>query len=117
MKEQILKGRKAVDAYRLAHAQLHSKGWYKGISEEHTPLLEEMVNQLSKQGFNSVDEFFGASDELNLQELELDADFQAKFCEANKDAKKYIDEEGNKWVEDTAKARLLKREALGRMWH
>ncbi len=60
-KQQILKGREAADAYRAVHTQLHSGGWYEGISEAHTPLLEKMLADLKKQGFNSLDEFFTAS--------------------------------------------------------
>jgi len=60
-KEQILKGRKAVDAYREAHRQLYSKPWHKGIPEEHTPLLNTMLAEFGKQGFNSPQEFFDAS--------------------------------------------------------
>ena len=65
MKEQILKGREAVDAYRAAHTQLHSKPWHKGVSEDHTPLLNIMLAALKSQGFNSLDEFFTASERLN----------------------------------------------------
>ena len=50
-KQKVLKGREAVDAYRLAHTQLYSKGWYKGIPEEHTPLLNTMLADLKKQDF------------------------------------------------------------------
>ena len=63
-KKAILKGRKAVDAYRAAHAQLYAQGWHKGIPEEHIPLLETLTKALNKQGFASLDEFFAASDAL-----------------------------------------------------
>ena len=66
---QILKGRKAVDAYRTAHTALHFKGWHKGIAEEHTPLLDKLLADLKEQGFNSLGEFFAASEKLNIQEL------------------------------------------------
>ena len=33
---KILKGREAVDAYRVTHTQLYVNGWHKGIPEEHT---------------------------------------------------------------------------------
>ena len=56
--QNIIKGRGAVDAYRAAHAQLHSAKWHKGLPEEHTPLLNTMLSELKKQGFNSIDEFF-----------------------------------------------------------
>ena len=71
-KSKILKGRKAVDAYREAHSQLYFQGWHKGIPEEHTPLLNTMLSEFKKQGFNSLDEFFDASELLNVQELGLE---------------------------------------------
>ena len=60
-KGKILAGRKAVDAYRTAHAQLHSKPWHRGIPEAHTPLLNIMLASLKEQGFHSPQEFFDAS--------------------------------------------------------
>ncbi len=79
-KVKVEKGRMAVDAYRTAHIQLYSGGWHKGIPEVHTPLLEKMLADLKKQGFNSLDEFFTASEELNVQELGFKdrADFETK---------------------------------------
>ena len=62
--ERLLAGRKAVDAYRTAHTQLCSNGWYAGISEAHTPLLEKMLAVLKKQSFNSLDDFFDAGEKL-----------------------------------------------------
>ncbi|GAG76254.1 unnamed protein product [marine sediment metagenome] len=67
-KEKILAGRKAVEAYRVAHTKLYSRGKHKGISEEHTPLLNIMVKMLSGLGFNTIQEFFGASKELDIAE-------------------------------------------------
>lgn len=58
VKGKILAGRKAVDAYREAHRQLHSGGWYKGISEAHTPLLEKLVADLEKTGVTSTEKDF-----------------------------------------------------------
>lgn len=63
-KERILAGRKAVGAYRTAHAQLHSKPWHKGIPEEHTPLLNIMLGAFKGLGFNTIQEFFDASKTL-----------------------------------------------------
>lgn len=60
-KDKILSGRKAVDAYRQAHTQLHSQPWHRGIPEEHTPLLEKMLADLKEQGFNSLEEYFQAA--------------------------------------------------------
>ena len=70
-KKAILKGRKAVDAYRSAHMRLYTQGWHKGIPEEHTPLLNTLMEALNKQGFASLDEFFTASNQLNLEEAGL----------------------------------------------
>ncbi len=91
---KILEGRKAVDAYREAHRQLHSKPWHRGIPEEHTPLLNKLLAELKKQGVNSLAEFFDASEELNAKELGFTSrnDFEARATEAD-------------------------REALDRMWH
>ena len=69
--ENILSGRKAVNAYREAHSQLNDSKWYKGVPEAHTPLLNMMLTELDKQGFKSIDEFFTASDKLNLEEAGL----------------------------------------------
>lgn len=71
-RQNVLNGRAIITADRTAHTQLHSKGWYKGMSEEHTPLLEKMLTDLKKQGFSFLDEFFNASELLNIQELKPD---------------------------------------------
>jgi len=83
-KEKILAGRKAVENYRDAHRQLHAGGWYKGISEDHTPLLKKMVADLEKLGITSIEKdfepkkteilakFWDESDLFNLQELGLE---------------------------------------------
>lgn len=63
-REKILTGRKAVDAYREAHIQLHSKPWHRGIPEEHTPLLNIMLKAFKGLGFNTIQEFFDASETL-----------------------------------------------------
>ena len=86
VKGRVLAGRKAVDAYRTAHTALHKKPWHKGIPEEHTPLLDKLLVDLKKQGVNSLDEFFNASEELNAQELGFTSkeDFVAKATEADK---------------------------------
>ena len=52
-KTKILAGRKAVDAYRESHRLLHANGWYKGVSEDHTPLLEKLVADLERIGVTS----------------------------------------------------------------
>jgi len=81
LKGRVLKGRKAVDAYRTAHTALHAGGWYKGISEDHTPLLEKLVADLEKLGITSAEldfepkkteilaKLWAESNLLNIQEL------------------------------------------------
>ena len=85
---QVLEGRKAVDAYREAHCQLHSKPWHRGIPEEHTPLLNKLLSELEKQGFNSLQEFWDTSEELNIQELgfEFREDFEARASKSEREA-------------------------------
>lgn len=68
-KAKILAGRKAVEAYRTAHTQLYKKGWHRGIPEEHTPLLNIILKAFKGLGFNAIQEFFNASDLMNIQEL------------------------------------------------
>ena len=80
-KDKILAGRKAVDLYRNAHAQLYSKPYYRGIHADHTPLLERLVNALESLGFTSTEtafepkkteilaKFWADSNLLNTQEL------------------------------------------------
>ena len=68
-KYKILAGRKAVDTYRAAHALLHSTKWHKGVPEAHTPLLNTMLAELKKQGFNSLDEFYKANETVCYSEL------------------------------------------------
>jgi len=67
-KQKVLAGRKAVEAYRTAHTKLYSRGWHKGIPEEHTPLLNIMLGAFKGLGFSSIQEFFDASEELNVAE-------------------------------------------------
>lgn len=57
-REKVLAGRKAVDAYREAHRQLHSKPWDRGVPEEHTPLLGTLVKALEELGFASTETDF-----------------------------------------------------------
>jgi hypothetical protein len=85
---KILLGRQAVDTYREAHRQLYSKPWHRGIPEEHTPLLDNLLAGLKGQGLNSLGEFFAASEELNIQELGFQdkADFEARATEADIEA-------------------------------
>lgn len=83
-KKKILAGRKAVKQYRADHAQL--KGFGKEIHDAHTPLLNTMLVELKKQGFNSLDKFFNASEELNIKELGFASreDFEAKATQIDR---------------------------------
>lgn len=85
---RVISARLAVNAYRLAHTQLYATGWHKGIPEEHTPLLNTMLDEFEQQGFNSLQEFFEASQELNILELGFTStdDFEAKATEAQREA-------------------------------
>jgi hypothetical protein len=87
-KENIIAGRNAVDAYRADHAKLYDKPWHRGIPQEHTPLLNNLLAELKGQGFDSLDQFFEASQEQNMQELGFEdkADFEAKATEADREA-------------------------------
>ena len=99
-KARTLAGRKAVDAYREAHRQLHNKPWHKDIPREHTPLLERLVANLERLSFTSVEtdfepkkteilaRFWAESEELNVQELGFKnrVDFRAKATEADREA-------------------------------
>jgi hypothetical protein len=87
-KGKVLNGRKAVDAYRADHARLYDKPWHRGIPEEHTPLLNNLLAELKEQGFNSLDEFFAASEELNIYDLGFASreDFEAKATGDDREA-------------------------------
>ncbi len=67
-KKRVLAGRKAIEQYRAGHPQLYAGGYYKGIHDAHTPLLNTMKTELKEQGFNNLDEFFDACEGLNKQE-------------------------------------------------
>jgi len=84
-RSKVLEGRKAVDAYREAHRQLHSEPWHRGIPEEHTPLLNKLLAELEGQGQGWLQEFFALSELLNLQELGFSSkeDFEARATEAD----------------------------------
>jgi len=84
--DKVELGRRAVNAYRAAHAQLHTKTWYPQIHDDHTPLLERLKDDLKAQGFNSLDEFWDASDDLNIKEIGfIDRDdFEALATEADR---------------------------------
>ena len=63
-RSKILAGRRAVDAYRVAHTKLYEKGWHRGKPEEHTPLLNIMLGAFKGLGFNTIQKFFDASGTL-----------------------------------------------------
>lgn len=79
-RQKVLAGRKAIEAYRTAHAALYSKPWHKGVPEEHTPLLKALINVLKGFGFTSSEtdfeprkteilaKFFDASNKLDITE-------------------------------------------------
>jgi len=68
-KQKIIQGRKAVDAYRVSHIQLHSKPWHKGVSKEHATLQDALLAELNGLGFESLESFFTASRLLNQATL------------------------------------------------
>lgn len=49
----LTRARDAVNAYRLAHTELSAKGWYRGIGNDHTPLLDAMIKTMEIEGFTS----------------------------------------------------------------
>ncbi len=89
-RERVEFGRQAVSDYRAAHAQLHTQGYYPQIHDDHTPLLEELKGEFKEQDFNTLDEFFDASELLNLNDLGFKdrVDFEARATEADREALK-----------------------------
>ncbi len=62
--KEITAGKKAVEVYQEAHKALYSNGWYKGIEEAHTPLLDALLVSLTNLGFNSLNEFEVANENM-----------------------------------------------------
>ncbi len=60
-KTEILQGRNILEGYRNAHIALYSSGWYKGISDAHTPLFAKLKKDLKLLGFDSLVAFFSVS--------------------------------------------------------
>lgn len=88
MRLKVLEGQASVEAYREVHRQLHAQEWHKGIPQEHTPLLNTMLAELNTQGFNSLEDFFESSQELNISELGFASkeDFEARASSADREA-------------------------------
>ncbi len=88
LKENILAGRSFVDEYRGEHTKLYDRGWHKGIPEEHTPLLNSLKNKLNAKSFDSIEDFFAASDELNAIELGFNSfeDFNSRASDEDQEA-------------------------------
>ena len=89
-RDRVELGRQAVSDYRAAHAQLHAKSYYPQIHDDHTPLFEKLKDDLKEPGFFSLDDFFKASEDLNITELGFRdrADFEAKATQADREALK-----------------------------
>lgn len=65
-KVKILAGRKAIDDYRAAHAQLHSS---EGTPEDHTPLGNTMLSKLRELGFDSIEGFMKANKQAVREDI------------------------------------------------
>jgi len=72
----MTRGRDAVNAYRHAHNQLYVNGWYRGISEDHTPLLVAVVKLMEKEGYTSAELEFEQKKTEILGKFWLDSDTQ-----------------------------------------
>jgi len=76
---QLTRGRDVINAYRYAHEQLYIKGWYRGISDDHTPLIQAMTEALKGEGYKGESDsavlgsFFYQSDTENAKELGYDS--------------------------------------------
>lgn len=99
---EVTRGRDAVNAYRYAHEQLYNKGWYRGISEDHTPLLVVTVEVLEREDYASpkatweerkeeiLKKFWDDSNKQNAKDLgfiDLE-DFNAKVKKLKDEGKK-----------------------------
>lgn len=51
----VREGRRSMEAYRLAHTEISKNGYYKGLSEDHIPLLQVLIADLEKQRFRAID--------------------------------------------------------------
>jgi hypothetical protein len=87
-RDRVELGRQAVSDYRAAHTQLHTQSYYPQIHDDHTPLLRKLEDDLREQDFSSLDGFFNASEELNLEELGFEdrIDFETRATQADREA-------------------------------
>jgi len=72
----VTRGRDAVNAYRHAHTMLYVNGWYRGISEDHTPLLVVMVEVVEQEGYESNETTWEARKTEILKKFWVDSDTQ-----------------------------------------
>lgn len=70
---KVADGRRSLLAYRAAHTELNKNGYYKGLSEDHLPLLEVLVENLEADGYTSNAYVFNDRTAEILQKLELDS--------------------------------------------
>ena len=87
-RETVLDGRKVVNAYRLAHAQLYTFATSRlTISQEHSPLIQKMQDGLKALGFASEDDFREANNDLCAKDMGLKSmsDFEAHCTGAEVD--------------------------------
>lgn len=83
-RKKVLKVREVVDAYREAHALLHQKSYYRGIHDDHTPLLYKLKSDVKSLGFENLEHAFKVIEyEDNLTFLKtIGFDSQIKYDEA-----------------------------------
>lgn len=116
---EITRGRDYVDAYRYAHQQLYVHGSYRGLSADHIPLLDALVEALKSEGYTSQEKdkvkqtaevlkkFWDYSDNQNATELgyeglsdlqtEVEILWQSDKKEDKDKAKKIMDDLDKKW--------------------
>jgi len=73
--KRILAGRKAVEEYREAHAKLDDTN---GL--DHMPIHNELLSKLKELGFDSLQDFFAASQQANIEALSK-AVIKVKYCD------------------------------------
>lgn len=66
--ERVLAGRKAVDDYRAAHAELHHEVQEGEVLPiDHSQIMDTLLSELRALGFNSIDEFMEFSKKANVE--------------------------------------------------